>query len=113
MLDIMLKLQEYVPKEDSVKYHQIVSTGECVSVHNTRYHRILFGGDQLTCQRARGVQKAMKNADMPKLKCEGMLPVAEDWHTKLCLIGVSLYVHCLSMINLFIPSSLHHFVSVI
>lgn len=93
MLDILLDVGKYVPAEEYEEQYCIPSTEETVRVPKIKYHQILLGGDQLTCQRVRGVQEAMKNADTPSLRCEGFIPVNEDWHTKLCLIGVSMSVY--------------------
>ncbi len=44
------------------------------------FHHILFGGDMLT---ARGSQYIRSNS------IRGLQPVCEDWHCKMCLLGVS------------------------
>lgn len=105
----MLNLQQYVPKVESSEQYSIASIGETVPITAIKYHHILFGGDQLTSQRARGVQKAMQNADTPSLKCEGFIPVTEDWHTKLCLMGVStrLLLFCIIVKNYFVWLEIH------
>ena len=90
MLDILLHFSKYIPQKEAEEHCLIASTGEEVPITTIKYHQVLFGGDQLTCQRARGVQRAMQNADKPSLKCEGFVPVNEDWHSKLCLMGVSI-----------------------
>ena len=53
-----------------------------------KFHQILFGGDQLTVARARGSQRIRKNSERGNERLEGLTPVCEDWHTKLCLLGV-------------------------
>ena len=52
------------------------------------FHHILFGGDQLTCARARGAQRIRQNAVTVQSRLEGFVPVIEDWHTKACLLEV-------------------------
>ena len=51
MLDIMLTLHQYVPGVESKEQYLIASIGETVPITTVKYHQILFGGDQLTCQR--------------------------------------------------------------
>lgn len=86
MVDIMSHLHQYVPTVDrapdmpSTQY----KPSECVN-----FHRILVGGDQLTAARARSAKKHMANALTPAGRLEGLVPMAEDWHTKAALLGVS------------------------
>ena len=53
------------------------------------FHHILFGGDMLTAKHARGSKYVRSNSTRGLDRLEGLLPVAEDWHTKVCLLGVS------------------------
>ena len=46
---------------------------------------VLLGGDHLTAARARG---ANKTKDAPTSRLEGLVPVAEDWHTKVIFLEV-------------------------
>ena len=66
----------------------IEGIGEKV-VHADKFHRVLFGGDQLTAKRARGSQYVRSNSLRGKDRLEGLKPVVEDWHAKVCLLGVS------------------------
>ena len=50
---------------------------------------ILFGGDQLTAARARGAKKAKFNSYCSVTQLDGLIPCAEDWHTKMNFLGVS------------------------
>ena len=52
------------------------------------YQTIPVGGDYLSVARARGSQLIRTNSKCSRDKLEGMLPVAEDWHAKLCLLDV-------------------------
>ena len=45
-------------------------------------HRIVVGGDQLTAARIRAAQKGKLNGQTPLSRLEGIISVAEDWHTK-------------------------------
>ena len=90
MLDILLHHQQYVPSIQSEKVHHIASTNEDVVIDEMKYIRILFGGDQLTSCRVRGVQRTMKTSDTQELRCNAIVPVTEDWHCKVVLLEVSL-----------------------
>ena len=50
----------------------------------------IFGGDQLTVCQNYGAQSAWSNDDKPVGRLEGLIPVAEDWHTRLrvCVLHV-------------------------
>ena len=45
----------------------------------------------LTAKRARGAQHIRENSDRKRHRLEGIIPIIEDWHAKMCLVGVS---HC-------------------
>ena len=51
--------------------------------------RVVFGGDQLTEQRAPGVQRPRQNGATPQARMSGLLPTAESWHAKMALLIVS------------------------
>ena len=93
MVDIMSHLHQYVP---TVTYMDNISISDeeesVLQVPHAIFHKILFGGDQLTAARARGAQKIRMNSISPKTRLEGLIPCTEDWHTKLNLLGVN-YVH--------------------
>ena len=42
----------------------------------------------LTAKRARGAQE---NSDRKRHRLEGIIPIIEDWHAKMCLVGVNHY----------------------
>ena len=98
MLDILQHLQKYVPsitKQAEIAMH----TGEPLVVDVIDHHEILLGGDLLSSFRAREVQRIMEFSDQPSLRCDGLLPISEDWHTRLCLLEVSYnYELCLLII---------------
>ena len=51
----------------------------------------MIGGDYLTVAHARGAQKiriTLKSED----RLDVLLPVSEDWHTKMCLLQVHVIV---------------------
>ena len=51
--------------------------------------KICAGGDQLTAERARGSQRISDNSKTGVERLEGLTPVVEDWHAKMCLLEVS------------------------
>lgn len=48
----------------------------------------LFGGDQLTCSRARSAKRHRQDSKTAVERLDGLEPVVEDWHTKMCLYEV-------------------------
>ncbi len=92
MIDIMEHVHKYVPAIRTSEEVIIPSTGEHVRTESVDFHPVIFGGDQLTVKRARGSQKIRSNSTDEAEKLEGLLPLAEDWHTKVCLLEVRLKV---------------------
>lgn len=90
MVDILSHLHRYVPMVEYTEDAVVPSTDITVPVSKASVHPILIGGDQLTAARARSALKAKANEDKPSLRLEGLIPVAEDWHTKVILLEVSL-----------------------
>lgn len=89
MVEIMSSLHQYVPTVKYVEDCFIPSTGLTTQVPKASLHPIIIGGDQLTAARARGAKKAKLHVDSPISRLEGLIPVAEDWHTKVTLLEVS------------------------
>ena len=52
--------------------------------------RLLFCGDQLTVERARGSQQARINSDTEKEALLGLEPAVADWHSEANFLQVSL-----------------------
>lgn len=44
----------------------------------------------MTVARARGSKRIRSNAERGKERLEGLAPAIEDWHAKVCLLGVSI-----------------------
>ena len=84
----METLQKYVPVQTEEAVVEIPDVGEKL-VHADNFHYVLFGGDMLTAKRARGSKHIRSNSLRGLDRLEGLLPVAEDWHAKVCLMGVS------------------------
>lgn len=66
-----------------------------VNAHSLETKHIcpFIGGDQMTAARARGSQRIRSNSERGKDRLEGLQPVVEDWHAKVCLLGVSNSTH--------------------
>ena len=58
------------------------TTNEVRSLTEIAFHWLLFGGEQLTAKRARGV-RIRNNSTNSADRLEGLLPIAEDWHAKV------------------------------
>lgn len=90
-LDEMGKILEHymtlVPTTAHVGHYSLPS-GDIMDFDDTRFHKILFGGDQLTVARIRGTQALRDTQDKPTDRLEGVSPVVEDWHTRMTLMKV-------------------------
>ena len=71
MLDIMHAMQGYL--------------GEDVPAD----HRVLSGGDQLTCERQVGNKRHMMHGDTSKYCLDEFEIQTEDWHALMTFLGVS------------------------
>ena len=71
MIEIMENVHQYVPTK-SVDSREIAEN-------------YLLGGDHLTCARARSAKRHRQDLATAVERMEGLLPVVEDWHTKMCL----------------------------
>ena len=67
-------------------------SSETISVQADFFHNILLGGDQLTCARVRGSQRIRENSTNGSARLEGVVPVIEDWHARVCYLQVQ-FVH--------------------
>jgi len=96
MCSIMKSLHNYVPKKTyKLTYHL---PDEDFTVNEDFHHRILLGGDQLTVCRTRGARLARSHDDEPTQHFDGFIPVAEDWHTRMTMMRVSVYRCCVIVI---------------
>lgn len=57
-----------------------------LKVHH--FHHILLGGDHVTVARVRGAQRMRQNSESGQRRLQGFIPVIEDWHAKVVLLGV-------------------------
>lgn len=93
MIDIMEHHQQYVPLQTETSKCTLPGLGD-KEVHANTFHHVLFGGDLLTAKRARGSQYTRSNSLRGKERLEGLKPVIEDWHAKVCLLGVRYFNEC-------------------
>ena len=91
MVAILVDLQQYVPLLTLPLQACVTVDGkeEVSTIHNDTFHKILFGGDQLTAARTRGAKRLRSNSERPLDKLEGFEPVCEDWHAKGVLLAAS------------------------
>ena len=83
MTDILEHYQKYVP---SVPCE--TSIPETGTVQDKKFLTTLVGGDYLTVARARGAQIIRSTSKLTEDTLQGLFPVAEDWHAKVCLMEV-------------------------
>ena len=110
MVGIMDHLHQYVPTVTSEYIYEDEESGTQNKVSGDHFHysligkymiyismsymkcilytKICVGGDQLTAERARGSQRISDNSKTGAERLEGLLPVVEDWHAKMCLLEV-------------------------
>lgn len=62
--------------------------GSELEFDNTKFSKILLGGDQLTSARVRGTQALRLSEDKAVDRLEGLIPVTEDWHMRMSLMKV-------------------------
>ena len=60
---------------------------------------VLFGGDQLTRERAAHAQDAKAQSVDTMKQLKGVVPKAEDWHTLMCFFQVRRCMHAFMQIN--------------
>ena len=70
-------------------YMQFVPTVEADGfLDDTRFDTKLLGGDQLTVVRIRSTQALRDTLDSGVERYDGIVPVLEDWHTRVILLQV-------------------------
>ena len=66
----------------------VLDSGETIIHMDYKVIKILLGGDQLTVARAHGAKGMRVNHETAKSCLKGIIPVIEDWHTRLTLMKV-------------------------
>ena len=75
MVDIMNHNQQNVKKDSSKVVLTNPEIGVDLTLYENKFHYILFGGDQLTVERARGSKRVRSNSIRGRDHLEGLLPV--------------------------------------
>lgn len=91
MMKIMEHIQGYVPSKKVETEIEVPNPGGQSSVlkmEDDQFITTLVGGDQLTVARMRGAQRIRGNSEKSSARFDGLLPVAEDWHAKMCFLEV-------------------------
>ena len=89
MSEILAAYMKVVPTVESQE-QLTLPCGTSVEVDNTAYHSILFGGDQL---RMRGTKDLRDTEERRNDRFEGLIPVIEDWHTRITLMKVIIIIY--------------------
>ena len=60
-------------------------TDERIIIRSQKLRPVLFGGDQLMAERIHECRRTRSNATNTAEKLQGLLPVIEDWYSKVAL----------------------------
>ena len=85
ILEHFMQFVAIVPKEGRV----LLPNGSYLDYDDTRFFRILVGGDQLTASRIWGTQAQRSLQDKAVDRLEGVIPFVKDWHARMVLMKVS------------------------
>ncbi len=88
MVAILEHLHQYVPTSAVEGTVEISGLSERKVIID-HFHYLLFGGDLMTEMRAGTARNIRSNSERGRDRLEGLLPVVEDWHSKVCLLEVS------------------------
>ena len=88
MAKILTHYMKLVPTVEA-EGHRKLPNGSVLDFDDTRFFSVLFGGDQLTVARIRGTQIHRDTHDKCVDRFEGVVPVVEDWHSRMTLMKVS------------------------
>ena len=72
----------------------VLANGSKIPFDDTRFDTKLLGGDQLTVVRVRSTQALCDTLDSAVQRFSGIVPVIEDWHTRVILLQVC-YDYCM------------------
>lgn len=92
MSKILENFHKLVPTLD-IEGHLSLPNGNSLDFDDTRFYKIFLGGDQLTVARARGAQALRASHDRPIDRLEGIVPVIEDWHSRMTFMKVLRTIH--------------------
>ena len=85
---ILAHYLKLVPTVEAEGHLQLPS-GSVTDFDDTRFFSVLFEGDNLTIARICGMQALHDTQDRGYNCFEGVLPVVEDWHSRMTLLKVS------------------------
>lgn len=98
MIDVLSHLHQYVPFEsEEEEYPNPENEDEEIKQIIDKLFRILLGGDQLTVERANGSKLIRSNECRASDRLEGLVPVVEDEHSKVCLLKI--YIKLLKILK--------------
>ena len=83
-MDHYMTLVPNVQKEGSL----VLPNGSAIDFDDSRFFPVLFGGDQLTVARMRGVQAIRDTHSKNAERYDGLVPVVEDWHARMNFMKV-------------------------
>lgn len=83
MTDIFKKLHKFVPKEQVFQVMRDDGETEPACIQVDYFNYILIGGDKFTVARIRECQRGTVKLSLWRGMLGGLIPVVEDWHTKL------------------------------
>ena len=87
MIAILDTLQKYVPSKQAD--HEMAKKIPGNELEREKiFITVLVGGDQLSTSRARGALYIRGSSELEEDRLKGFLPVAEDWHGKVCFMQV-------------------------
>lgn len=88
MIAILEEYRKYVPSKTVSLNNQIPRDAV---TEDQSYVTTLVGGDYLSAVRAREAQYIRSSSELREHRLTGLLPVAEDWHAKVCFMEVSVH----------------------
>lgn len=95
MTEILTHIQRYAP----CQHVEVQQELEPFVYTDYKYVTTLVGGDQLSTARARSCVAMQENAENNLDKLNGLLPVAEDWHAKVCFMQVSFHNYTVLLLS--------------
>lgn len=86
MCKILETLQQYVPSVPVTRSYHVGQVN--LTLEDSDFCKVLFGGDQLTAARARGPAALRDSHNTSHDRLEGFEAVIEDWHARLAFAKV-------------------------
>ena len=85
IVDTFTFLHHYIQMQSKTTVVSVPEMEDSDKIQVQSLHHILVGGHQLTSERIRGAQSLPTHA----VGClEGLIPMSEDWHAKMCFMEV-------------------------